>query len=184
MKVWFSAIALGLFLNCGCADVDEPAPVPQQQNVQSHASAPSSHSSHTETPAAPVAPPRPTVPQEDGRLVDMQTEMAKNPNIVVIDNKIQGSDPISALGSAYVTQTSRVQALNMQQNLRIMQAEKGRPLNFAEFEGLVKQLNIQCNKLPPYRMFGYDSKTGEISILEDKAMKKTIYEEKGIPWDE
>ncbi|WP_166819851.1 hypothetical protein [Thalassoroseus pseudoceratinae] len=184
MSVRSFVFPLSVFLVCGCVDINQPDPAPQQQTSQAptepgtESQAPSSHEQ------APSAPPRPTIAKEDGRLVDLQAEQAKNPELVIIDNKINASDPISAIGSAYVTQTSRVQALNMQHQLKLMQAEKGRPLNFNEFKDLVKQLNIQFNKLPPYRMFGYDSKTGEIAIIEDKAMKKKIYDEKGIPWDE
>ncbi len=182
MQVRFFPIVLCMLTVCGCTDVNEPAP--QQQATQTPAtpnSTPAEPSSHAQSPPQPQ---RPSIPKEDGRLVDLQAEQAKNPDLVVVDGKIKGSDPISAAGSAYVSMTSGVQAQNMQHNVRIMQAEKGRPLTFTEFEGLAKQLNIQFNKMPPYRMFGYDSKTGEVVVLEDKAMKKKIYEEKGIPWDE
>ena len=186
MKVWFPAFVLSASIVCGCTDVNEPAP--QQQPTPTPNSTPSTASGHEQSPSqttpTQTTPSTSSIPKEDGRLVDMQAEQAKNPDLVVVDGKIKGSDPISAAGSAYVSMTSGVQAQNMQHNVRIMQAEKGRPLTFDEFQGLAKQLNIQFNKMPPYRMFGYDSKTGEVVVLEDKAMKKKIYEEKGIPWDE
>ena len=33
-------------------------------------------------------------------------------------------------------------------------------------------------------MYGYDSQTGQIVVLEDAALKKQIFEEKGIPLED
>jgi hypothetical protein len=44
--------------------------------------------------------------------------------------------------------------------------------------------DLQFKWLKPYQMYGYDSDTGTLVVLEDKADKKRIYEAAGIPLDE
>ena len=46
---------------------------------------------------------------------------------------------------------------------------------------ITKQNHVEFAKLPPYKMYGYDSQTGGIVILEDKAEKIRLYKEAGIP---
>lgn len=129
------------------------------------------------------ANPQQTISDVDAQLVDYQ-KVKDDPNIVVIENKAKGQDPISFAASAYVSLSTKAQALAFQHQLKLMQAANGTWPTFQEFQQTAKQMRVEFNRMKPYQMYGYDPKTGEIMILEDQQKKKQIYEEKGIPLDE
>jgi hypothetical protein len=104
-----------------------------------------------------------------------------NPFIVVVENKVQGSDPLTVAATAYVAATSRVSALNFKRQLDIIKASKGRAPTFAEFEKLQKQMRIELAKLPRYQAYAYDESTGGLLVVENKQYKIQIYREAGIP---
>lgn len=130
----------------------------------------------------PAQPNRGIIGKTTAQIVDAQ-RAKQNPRIVEVENKISGSDPWTVAGSAYVSATSRVSTLGMQQALRQHQALNGQPPSYDEFMQMVKQNRVEFSMLPPYQMYGYDAKSGGIVILEDKADKIRRYREKNIPLD-
>jgi hypothetical protein len=141
---------------------------PQQQPAQS----------------APIVNTR-TIPDVEARLVEWPQAKQQMPGLEVVENKVEGNDPISIAASAYVSLSSRAESLNFQHQLNIMkEINEGRPVSFKEFQDLARQMKIQFKNQPAYRYYCYDTKTGGIVVLEDKIEKKRIYEEKGIPYDE
>ena len=100
------------------------------------------------------------------KVVDMSVA-AKQPNLKVVENKIKGNDPLSVAASAYVTQRGRVAMLNLQNSMKMFKAMNGKPPTFKEFQEMLEKHNVELSVLPPNRLYGYDSKTGGIVILED-----------------
>ena len=100
------------------------------------------------------------------KVVDMSVA-AKQPNLKVVENKIKGNDPLSVAASAYVTQRGRVAMLNLQNSMKMFKAMNGKPPTFKEFQEMLEKHNVELSVLPPKRLYGYDSKTGGIVILED-----------------
>ena len=100
------------------------------------------------------------------KVVDMSI-VAAQPNLKVVENKIQGNDPLSVAASAYVTQRGRVAMMNLQNSMKMFKAVNGKPPTFKEFQEMMKQHNVELSVLPPKRLYGYDPKTGGIVILED-----------------
>ena len=135
------------------------------------------------TPTTPAAPATKPIPKVAAKLVNMP-EALKNPNIVVSENKITGSDPLSAAASAYVSQRARVQMLSFKSSIKTHKAVNGKNPTYKEFMQLVQKHRIEFNTMPAYRMYGYDPQTGGIAILEDKAEKARLHKEAGIPLDE
>ncbi len=126
-----------------------------------------------------------TIPDVEARLVEWPKAKQETPGLEVVDNKAQGGDPLSFAASAYVTLASRAEVTNFKHNLDIMKAaNEDRPVSFQQFKDLAKQCRIQFQNQPAYRYYGYDTQTGDIVVLEDKAEKKRIYKEKGIPYEE
>ena len=121
----------------------------------------------------------------DGKVVDMKKAMAENPDIEIVENKIEGSDPFSSAGSAYVSMSSRISINSFKHNLNLWknlpQNDRRNP-TYKKFMEMAKDL--QFNRLPPYQMYGYDSETGTLVVLEDKAEKRRRYQAAGIPLDE
>ena len=104
-----------------------------------------------------------------------------NPFIVVVENKVQGSDPLTVAATAYVAASSRISALNFKRQLDIIKASNGRAPTFAEFEKLQKQMRIELAKLPRYQAYAYDESTGGLLVVENKEYKIQIYREAGVP---
>ena len=150
------------------------------------ANAPAANAQPANPPAAqPAEPAKPTgsiIGKLEGKIVDL-AEAKKNPKIVELDNKVTGSDPLTASFSAYVSITSRASMLNFKHQMDILKETNGGSQypSFKETMQLMKQMNIQVNSLPPYQMYGYDVKTGGLVHLEDKAEKIRMYKEKSIP---
>ncbi len=115
------------------------------------------------------------------KVVDMQKAMKENPNLVIVENKVAGSDPLTVAASAYVSATSRASTANFKHQLDIIKATNGRYPTYAEYTKLAGQLRIEFAMLPPYQMYGYDEKAGGVVILEDKAEKARRYKAAGIP---
>ena len=134
---------------------------------------------------APTAQPTASIiGKTTGKIVDL-AEAKKNPKIVEVDNKITGSDPLTASFKAYVSITSRSTALNFKLQMDILKAAgDGDYPTLREAEKLMKGLNLELNALPPYQLYGYDAKTGGLVILEDKAEKIRLYKVNNIPLDE
>ena len=136
-----------------------------------------------------ATPPDDTPPKRTGiigkttaKVIDMQAEMAKNPNLKVVENKVGGGDPITVAASAYISMSSRIAKLSFENNLKTWKAiNDNRNPSYKEFMVMAKDLNFAM--LPPYQMYGYDTKTGSLVTLEDKADKKKRYEAAGIPFE-
>lgn len=134
-------------------------------------------------PAAPVAKDENSIPKVDARMVDMKAAMAANSNLVVVENKITGSDPLSVTASAYVSLRLRPEMLAFKKNLSTWKAiNDNRNPTFKEFQQMAKGLKFGA--LRPYQMYGYDVEKGGLVILEDRAKKKQRFKELGIPYED
>ena len=118
------------------------------------------------------------------RVVDKKKEMAKNPDLKVVENKVSGSDPLTVAASAYVSMRSKASTFGFQSALKSFKVVNDRPPTYDEFTQMMKENRIEFTRLYPYQMYGYDSDTGGIVILEDKADKKRRYKKAGIPLEE
>lgn len=107
----------------------------------------------------------------------------ENPEIIVVDGKIKGVDPFSQAGSAYVSMSSRVSTLGMQQAIKAHKALNDRFPTYDEYMQMMKENRVEFAALPPYKMYGYDAESGNILVLEDKKKKAELYKEAGIPLD-
>lgn len=136
----------------------------------------------TATPA-PVTPadPKDGFGKQPAKLVDLH-EAKQNPKVVVVTGKIMADDPLTAAAQAYFSLQARAQIANFQNQVRISkELNDGKPLNHSQFMELVQQLRIEFLPLPPWQMLGYDSKSGDIVVLEDKGEKIRLFKERNIP---
>lgn len=165
-------LGVGLFA-AGCADrvkepeeqaADPPPPAPQQVAAE----------------PAPEQPKKVPITKREARLVDRNKAMQENPALIEVENRITGSDPLTAVAQSYFTIGSRAQVLNLKHNIDIMHAAEGRWPTFAEFEQSLKQHNVQLTALYPYQMYAYDDQTGGLVILEDPEEKRRHYEDAGL----
>ena len=194
-RITLSLVLMGAGLN-GCSDLDEAlntepkrrvAAVPgiastdDIQDVQTTAGGNSPTSPPAQPPADTKPAPRKTfVGRTTAQVIDYKLYRT-NPFIIVVDNKVQGSDPLTIAATAYVAATSRASALNFKRQLDIIKASKGRAPTFAEFQRLQKQLKIELAKLPRYQAYAYDESTGGLLVIENKQFKIQLYRQAGIP---
>lgn len=135
--------------------------------------------------AAPAQPTGPIIGKTTGKIVDL-AEAKKNPKIVELENKVTGSDPLTVTFNAYVSITSRASVLNFKHQMDILKETNGgnQYPPYKEAMQLMKQMKIEPAALPPYQLYGYDTKTGGLVLLEDKAEKIRLYKQQNIPLDE
>ena len=139
-------------------------------------------------PAANPNPP-PQRPQKEGivgkttaKVVDYKKATAENPNLVVVKNEVRGNDPITVAGSAYISASSRVSAAAFQHQIDLMkELNGGKWPTFEEYQAEARRQNIRFSELPAYQMWGYDDQTGQVMILEDRAVKAQMREAAGLP---
>ncbi|MFM9964469.1 MAG: hypothetical protein ACKV2Q_24980 [Planctomycetaceae bacterium] len=201
-KLWVCLAAVGLL---GCDDFDKAMDGPGREKLvapggmgtggdisdvaNAGRAAPAANPQPAVNPAAvpEAAPAKPSgsiIGKTTRAIVDL-AEAKKNPNLVEVDNKITGSDPLTASFNAYVSVTSRATALNFKHQMDILKATNDDKYpTFKEAEKLMKQLNLELAALPPYQMYGYDAKTGGIVVLEDKTEKIRLYKVNNIPIEE
>jgi hypothetical protein len=140
----------------------------------------------SDVPAPTETTPQPTpksgiIYKTTAKVVDVR-KATQNPKVVVVENKTTGSnDPLKVLGSVYLAAASRASTAGFTQAIKQHKALSGKNPTYAEFMQMAKQSRVEFAKLPPYKMYGYDSQTGGIVILEDKAEKIRLYKAAGIP---
>jgi len=169
----------------------QPTPQPTPQPTAQPTPKPSPQSKPRPAPfnpsAAPVpgqAAPKPRrtfIGKTTAEVIDYKKYLGNRFIVVVVENKIQGSDPLTIAATAYVAASSRVSALNFKRQLDIIKASKGRAPSFVEFETLQKRMKIELAKLPRYQAYAYDESTGGLLVVENKKYKIQIYREAGIP---
>ena len=155
----------------------EPQPT-QQPTPQSNATPQPTPQPNATPPAK--KPRRTFIGKTTADVIDYK-KYRSNPFIVVVENKVQGSDPLTVAATAYVAASSRISALNFKRQLDIIKASNGRAPTFAEFKKLQKQMRIELAKLPRYQAYAYDESTGGLLVVENKEYKIQIYREAGVP---
>jgi hypothetical protein len=138
-------------------------------------------------PAEPAPPAEPAVKAPDpipftkreAALVDKKQALSENPKLVEVENKINATDPLTAVAQGYFSIGSRANVLAMEHTIKTMHALNERYPTFAEFEDLMKKNGARLGQLYQWQMYAYDDATGTISILEDRAVKKAMYEAAG-----
>lgn len=103
--------------------------------------------------------------------------------MVVIDQKIKGNDPLAQAANAYSKVRSRAKVLQFQHAVNFQKTLNGKYPSVDEFIKLMKENDVEFNYLPLYQMYGYDSSSGAIVILENKAEKAAHFKKAGIPLD-
>ncbi len=170
-------IAIGLVCSAGCDEAPPPRPVakPEPAPVQQPAPA---------QPAAAQPQRQSIIGKTTAVVVDSNKALAENPNLIVVENRKLGEAYLQQVGNAYVTIRSQASTLGMTRAIQLYQAEHGRNPDFDSFVRMMQENGIEFTELYRWQKYGYDSKKGEIQVLEDKAEKKRIYEEAGLEFTE
>ena len=112
------------------------------------------------------------VGKSTNQVFDKQQVMAENPNLVVIENKASGSDPVSYAVSTYITVGSKTSTLGFRNALKIFKGQHGRHPTYDELTRMMKQTPPEFAMLPPHRIYAYDAENGTIVVLENKIARE------------
>jgi len=129
------------------------------------------------------------VPQPEGfaqltfKLVDKLQALTENPQLVVVENKTNASDPWSAAAQSYFTLGSKASLIALKHGIDLHKAQYDKPPTFAEFESLYRQAGVEFKGLYPWQTYAYDAEAGTVCILEDRAEKARMHKEKGVPYE-
>ncbi len=190
---------LGLLLVAAGCDVSDPnakaRPVANPAGIAPVGLDPMDGGRAAPAAAQPVAqqpagqPPAAQPPANDGKgiigkmtntVVDVKPAMAANPNLVIVENKSQGDDPMSFAASAYVAARSKASMLGFSAWLKQHKIVEERNPTYAEFMQAMKENHVEFTALYQWQTYGYDAEKGEILILEDPVMKAERYKAAGI----
>ncbi|MCA9088403.1 MAG: hypothetical protein KDA90_07170 [Planctomycetaceae bacterium] len=161
-------------IGSGCQQASEPSPAAKQ----GEAAAPVE-------PAVAAEPPKPEgFSQVTFKLVDKRKSLQDNPALVEVKNTTNASDPWTAAAQSYFTIGSKTSLLALQHGIELHKAQFEKPPTFAEFETMYRQAGVQFKGLYPWQVYAYDDEQGTVCILEDRAEKKRMHEEKGVPYAE
>ena len=177
----------------GCGSLADSLPKPDK-SASSSTAAPTDAAATVEAPvAAPGSPaataaPGSDVPQASSSHVGKKTrvilnakELESNPDWTVITLKTEGADPLSVAGSTYNRAAAFTGSLGIVQWLKTEQALNGKWPSYIELQQFMKAnpaLELPATKV--YQAYGYDERTGQMVILENKDQKEIRYEELGI----
>lgn len=120
-------------------------------------------------------------PMTTTRMVNYKEAIEKNPQLKIVENKINTNDPLLAPAKAYKAIGSRAELLALSHNIDLHKAQWDKYPTYAEFEDLVKQSNVQFKGLYPWQAYSYNEDDGSINILEDPDFKKQMYKDAGLP---
>jgi hypothetical protein len=96
-------------------------------------------------------------------------EATQGSNFVIVELKVQGSDPLTQSFSAYEKLAAFTGTLGIQQWVKIEKALNGQPPTYAQLQAWMKKNpGVELPVLPYQRMYGYDETKGEIVILEKR----------------
>lgn len=156
---------LGMFVIAGCDVAQEITEGPGNANQNAANPAPANENVAVEKPKESL------LRRKTQLFVDMEKAMEENPDLVVSDNKINATGPITAALEARVTVASRVALIQMQHELDLQFAMNEKYPSFEELQAMIKKYNIEFQDLPPHKSYAYNSSTGKFVILEDPTLK-------------
>lgn len=122
--------------------------------------------------------------KKTAEVVDAKKALAENPALVPRGRQPLGFDPITQSTNAYVYLRSKVSMLPMQQEIKNYKILNDHWPTYDEFMKIMNQYHITFTALKPWEKYGYDSDTGTLMILEDKAEQKRIFEAAGLEFKE
>lgn len=122
----------------------------------------------TEAPAEQPAPPKSIIGQTTEEVVHLQEFHAQHPELVIVENKFTGSDPLTAALEGYVHLSAKASTLGMKQALQNHKVLHERPPTYPEFLQMMREHRFSFAQLPPNRIYAYDSQAGTIVVLEEK----------------
>ncbi|HUG18750.1 MAG TPA: hypothetical protein VMM56_07210 [Planctomycetaceae bacterium] len=131
----------------------------------------------------PKKDPKGILNKTTAQVVDAKKALAENPDLVVVENGKFGTNYLTGLANVRVMVASQVSTLGMQQAVQAHQAEHGRWPTYDEFMGIMKQYGIRFTEVFAWQKYGYNEDDGTIVLFTDEALKKKIYEEKGLDYE-
>lgn len=173
---------LGIMLSVGCVD---PSMLDGNKMVgdAGEEAAPAAADPGANAPADPGAPApvkESGFSKLDWKLVNYQEAMKDNPNLVEVENKINAVDPLSAATQSYFSLGSRVHLAAFKHSIDLHKAQYEKNPTFEEFEAMLRQSNVDLQALYPWQAYAYNAEEGTIVILEDRAEKRRMHEERGL----
>jgi hypothetical protein len=96
-------------------------------------------------------------------------EAVKDSTYVIVELKMQGSDPVTQAFSAYEKNISFVGTLGIQQWIKQEKIVEGHTPTYAELQAWMKKNpGVKLPVMPYKRMYGYDETKGEMVVLEKR----------------
>ena len=113
---------------------------------------------------------RSIINKETDEVLDAKVALAK-PNFVIVENKVQGNDPLTVSVSAYISKRAEASTFGMQRAVQLHKAQYEQNPTYDEFMKMMRENQVSFAKLPYYQTYAYDQEKGGIIILQDTDKK-------------
>jgi hypothetical protein len=133
--------------------------------------------------AAPKKDPKGILNKTTTKVVDAKKALAENPNLVVVERGDLGNNYFSQIANARVMVAAQISKLNVQHAMDLHQAEHGKYPTYEEFMGIMKRDGYRLTEVYAWQTYGYNEDDGSMVLFTDEALKKKIYEEKGLDYE-
>lgn len=131
-------------------------------------------------------PEPPGFSQLEWKIVDRNKALAENPDLVEVVNETEAGGYLEAVSQSGFAAMSKINTAQMEYNSKVQSyidatdsREDPKPQTFEEFNKAAKMNSNNIKGLYPWQVYAYDETTGKVTILEDRAEKKRMYEEIG-----
>lgn len=123
--------------------------------------------------------------QLEWKIVDRNKAIAENPDLVEVVNETDATGYMEAISQSHFAAVSKLNTAQMEYNSKLQSfidaTDNGgadpKPQTFEEFSKAVKMNSNNMKGLYPWQAYAYDETTGKVTVLEDRAEKKRMYEE-------
>ena len=163
-------------------DVNDPTTEPQngqtnaadnhadkEKDAADHVANDSEATDSTAADEANVAKqPKSIIGQTTAKVVNKKTFLQAYPRMKIVDNQFRTSDPLSAAVGAYVSVRAKASLFGMQRALKQHVVLNSRFPTYKEFVQMMRDHRVTFVELPANRVYAYDSKGGNIIVLEEQ----------------
>jgi hypothetical protein len=116
-------------------------------------------------------------------VVDAKKALAENPDLKIVEGGNYGTNYFTQLANIRVQVASQVSRFGMQEAVQAHQAEFGKWPTYDEFMKIMKDNGVEFTQVFAWQKYGYNEDDGSIVLFTDEALKKKIYEEKHLDYD-
>ena len=131
----------------------------------------------------PKKDPKGILNKTTSKIVDAKKALAENPDLVIVEGGDLGNNYFTQIANARVMIAAQLSKHNLKHAMDLHQAQHGKYPTYDEFVAIVKRDGYKMTEVFAWQMYGYNEDDGSVVLFTDEALKKKIYDEKGLDYE-